>query len=171
MTCFTCIDVNQLWLHACNSNLFILGIRVLSSLVVIDPFSTIFLQDINHVHYESSNRTERCQISSNPAPCYFFARKFIRRAGIRLLNAGLAGSYGIHALWKQPHLKGWPHLPGKEKVTRYITAVLWSSHCSFVQFFFLCNQDNFIECIENYSWKFTIEMTQMANNKSRGQSL
>ncbi|KAB1201017.1 hypothetical protein CJ030_MR0G005283 [Morella rubra] len=48
------------------------------------------LADINHVHYESSNRTERCQISSKPAPCYFFARKFTRRAGIRLLNAGLA---------------------------------------------------------------------------------
>ncbi|XP_050245965.1 glycosyltransferase BC10-like [Quercus robur] len=58
------------------------------------------IKDINHVYYESENRTAQCSINSKLTPCFLFARKFSYGAAIRVLTMGLVGPYDILALTK-----------------------------------------------------------------------
>ncbi|KAJ7551081.1 hypothetical protein O6H91_07G133000 [Diphasiastrum complanatum] len=47
------------------------------------------IQDIKaiyNINYETEGRTEWCSSNGHPQPCYLFARKFTRGAGVRLLN-------------------------------------------------------------------------------------
>ncbi|KAK7815381.1 hypothetical protein CFP56_001693 [Quercus suber] len=58
------------------------------------------IKDINHVYYESENRTAQCTINSKLTPCFLFARKFTYGAAIRVLTMGLVGPYDFLALSK-----------------------------------------------------------------------
>lgn len=60
------------------------------------------IKDIDHVYFESENRTEFCRTDSRSAPCYLFARKFSRGAAMRLLTNGVAGPYDPISLFKKP---------------------------------------------------------------------
>ncbi|XP_022140621.1 uncharacterized protein LOC111011229 [Momordica charantia] len=46
------------------------------------------IKEINHIDYESEHRTEWCSVNSVYTPCYLFARKFTRRAALRLSSNG-----------------------------------------------------------------------------------
>ncbi|KAK3040441.1 hypothetical protein RJ639_028690 [Escallonia herrerae] len=56
------------------------------------------IKDINHVNYESENRTELCRVNSTASPCFLFARKFSRGAALRLLTDGVVGPYDRNAM-------------------------------------------------------------------------
>jgi hypothetical protein len=43
-------------------------------------------QDINEIHFVAASRRERCGSGGKALPCYLFARKFTRGAGVRLLE-------------------------------------------------------------------------------------
>lgn len=43
------------------------------------------VKDIKEIHYVAASRRERCGVGSEDRPCYLFARKFTRGAGIRLV--------------------------------------------------------------------------------------
>ncbi|KAG0583955.1 hypothetical protein M758_3G173500 [Ceratodon purpureus] len=44
------------------------------------------IQDINEIHFVAASRRERCGSGGKALPCYLFARKFTRGAGVRLLE-------------------------------------------------------------------------------------
>jgi hypothetical protein len=54
-------------------------------------------QDINEIHFVAASRREHCGSGGKALPCYLFARKFTRGAGVRLLD--LAPDY---AQWASP---------------------------------------------------------------------
>ncbi|KAL6897902.1 hypothetical protein ACP4OV_006861 [Aristida adscensionis] len=45
------------------------------------------IKDIDNIYYETENRREWCTSNGKPAPCFLFARKFTRGAGLKLLNS------------------------------------------------------------------------------------
>ncbi|XP_062179679.1 glycosyltransferase BC10-like isoform X2 [Phragmites australis] len=47
------------------------------------------IKDIDNIYYETENRREWCTSNGKPAPCFLFARKFTRGAGLKLLNSSL----------------------------------------------------------------------------------
>ncbi|KAI3769653.1 hypothetical protein L6452_00762 [Arctium lappa] len=58
------------------------------------------IKDIDHVHFESENRTEWCGTKSSSGSCYLFARKFSRGAAMRLLTNGVVGPYDPNTLFQ-----------------------------------------------------------------------
>uniref|UniRef100_A0A0D9WDA0 Uncharacterized protein n=1 Tax=Leersia perrieri TaxID=77586 RepID=A0A0D9WDA0_9ORYZ len=47
------------------------------------------IKDIDNIYYETENRKEWCTSDGKPAPCFLFARKFTRAAGLKLLDMSL----------------------------------------------------------------------------------
>lgn len=45
------------------------------------------IKDIDNIYYETEYRREWCTSNEKPAPCFLFARKFTRGAGLKLLNS------------------------------------------------------------------------------------
>uniref|UniRef100_A0A452Y410 Uncharacterized protein n=1 Tax=Aegilops tauschii subsp. strangulata TaxID=200361 RepID=A0A452Y410_AEGTS len=45
------------------------------------------IKDIDNIYYETEYRKEWCTSNERPAPCFLFARKFTRGAGLKLLNS------------------------------------------------------------------------------------
>ncbi|GAB4830821.1 hypothetical protein Ancab_004849 [Ancistrocladus abbreviatus] len=56
------------------------------------------IKGITHIYYETEYRTEWCRTNSTLIPCFLFARKFSRGAGMRLLSEGIVGRYDPSAL-------------------------------------------------------------------------
>lgn len=50
------------------------------------------IKDIDNIYYETENRREWCTSNGKPAPCFLFARKFTRGAGLKLLDSSLIAS-------------------------------------------------------------------------------
>jgi hypothetical protein len=44
-------------------------------------------QNIDNIYYETEYRKEWCTSNEKPAPCFLFARKFTRGAGLKLLDS------------------------------------------------------------------------------------
>lgn len=59
------------------------------------------IKDVDHVYYETEYRTEWCRSNGTFVPCFLFARKFSRRAAVRLLSEGVVGPYNPSALLDQ----------------------------------------------------------------------
>ncbi|KAJ4750288.1 hypothetical protein LUZ62_084693 [Rhynchospora pubera] len=51
------------------------------------------IKSVDHVNYEMEHRTEWCKCNSNAVPCFLFARKFSRGAGMRILFDGVVGEF------------------------------------------------------------------------------
>ncbi|XP_078163963.1 glycosyltransferase BC10-like isoform X2 [Carex rostrata] len=51
------------------------------------------IKSIDHVNYEMEHRTEWCKCNSSEVPCFLFARKFSRGAGMRILFDGVVGAF------------------------------------------------------------------------------
>ncbi|KAG0462707.1 hypothetical protein HPP92_021183 [Vanilla planifolia] len=51
------------------------------------------IKNIKHVYYDTDSRTEWCQSNGTFVPCFLFARKFSRGAGMRLLSEGFFGPF------------------------------------------------------------------------------
>jgi len=47
------------------------------------------IKGIDNIYYETENRREWCTSNGKPAPCFLFARKFTRGAGLKLLDLSL----------------------------------------------------------------------------------
>ncbi|KAL5647694.1 hypothetical protein ACJX0J_042049, partial [Zea mays] len=45
------------------------------------------IKDVDNIYYETENRREWCTSNGKPAPCFLFARKFPRGAGLKLLDS------------------------------------------------------------------------------------
>ncbi|GJM94738.1 hypothetical protein PR202_ga11412 [Eleusine coracana subsp. coracana] len=45
------------------------------------------IKDIDNIYYETEYRKEWCTSNEKPAPCFLFARKFTRGAGLKLLDS------------------------------------------------------------------------------------
>ncbi|CAH9081605.1 unnamed protein product [Cuscuta epithymum] len=59
------------------------------------------IKDIRYVYYKTEARTEWCSNNSTRVPCFLFARKFSRAAGMRLLSV-VGGSLEGSAASKEP---------------------------------------------------------------------
>lgn len=51
------------------------------------------IKDIDNIYYETEYRREWCTSKGKPAPCFLFARKFVRPAALRLLNMSMLGTF------------------------------------------------------------------------------
>lgn len=49
------------------------------------------IKEIDNIYYGTEYRREWCSSKGKPAPCFLFARKFTRPAGLRLLNMSVLG--------------------------------------------------------------------------------
>ncbi|EEC78599.1 hypothetical protein OsI_18623 [Oryza sativa Indica Group] len=56
------------------------------------------IKDIDNIYYETENRKEWCTSNGKPAPCFLFARKFTRAAGLKLLDLSLIAANGASTM-------------------------------------------------------------------------
>ncbi|KAK2644540.1 hypothetical protein Ddye_019735 [Dipteronia dyeriana] len=66
------------------------------------PLKIKEIKCINHIYYETEFRTEWCRTNSTSIPCFLFARKFSRRASMRLLSEGVVGPFDAAAVLGTP---------------------------------------------------------------------
>ncbi|KAJ3670696.1 hypothetical protein LUZ60_008122 [Juncus effusus] len=59
----------------------------------VSPTDINGIKSIDHVNYKMEYRTEWCQCNSTSVPCFLFARKFSKGAGLRILYDGLVGPF------------------------------------------------------------------------------
>lgn len=59
------------------------------------------IREINNVYYEADLRTEWCQCNGTFVPCFLFARKFSRGAGLQLLSEGTFGPIDASSLLQE----------------------------------------------------------------------
>ncbi|GJN35913.1 hypothetical protein PR202_gb24728 [Eleusine coracana subsp. coracana] len=75
------------------------------------------IKDIDNIYYETEYRKEWCTSNEKTAPCFLFARKFTRGAGLKLLDSRdltVDGSYGAVSVAAFAALAGFLYLLKKD---------------------------------------------------------